>query len=1555
VQNYLVDKASTYLSEELHTKVSVKSVDVRFFNKVLLEGVLVEDLKKDTVLYAGTLKGSVNDWFFMKDKISIENVGLDDVVVKLNRTDSVWNYQFIADYFSSPNKNNNKKKKKIAIDFKELHLTNIRFSSIDAWVGQDMIVNLGNMDVATDIVDLDNNKIHIKDIFLDKPYFAQNDYDGKRPENNGPKAQKPISTEKYKWNTASWNIAVDKLELKDGAFQNDKQSDEAPYTDRFDGQHLLFSKINGIIKNVAFTNDTISANIAIKGFEKSGLEIKKLESDFKLTPEIMEFKKLDLMTNRSRLRDYYAMRFEDFTPDFSRYIHNVTMDASFKESTINSDDLAIFAPALKSWKRILNIEGKAKGTLDNFNAKELKLKMGYTYVEGNLAMRGLPDITTTFIDFESKDLRTTYTEMADLFPQIKEIKKPALSKLGAVAFKGNFTGFINDFVAFGKFNTALGNIDADVNMKTPEGKPAKYSGSIATNGFKIGQFIDVNELGNVALNVKIDGTGFGLKDLQEKVNGTISAIDYNGYNYKNLIVNGDFEKKIFVGHASANDPNLKISSLDGTINFMEKTPGFKLVAKVEKADLKALGLVKENFNFNGDLDLNFTGNNIDNFLGDAKITNARLLQADNKLSFDYLTINSEMIGGQKSLSVHTNEMDANVTGNFKIQELPDAVKVLLAKYYPVYIKTPKYIVKSKQNFNFSLKTNNAEGYVKLLDKKLSGFNNAAVNGSFDLQNYDLKLNAIVPQFGYDGKTFTNITLNADGDRDTLRANMAIEDVMISDSFHLPNSQIQLTANNDLSMLKLNTSASKILGNTELNASIQTLSDGFKLHFFPSSFYVNNKKWELDKDGELTLRKNLLDASEVKFYHKDEAIVLKTELDIEGVTNDTHLVAELTNINGDDFAFLLPKNPSFKGKVTGKATLKDIFGKQTIDFEGYVDSFAFDGKKIGKVNIKNVNLNPKTGDIKYKGNIDEPDYIVDVEGSINIKDSTNSSLRNIITTKNLKLDILQPYLISVFSDVQGFAAGSFQLNQSNNKLNLIGDAMVSKGSLKVGYTQVRYNFDKQPLIFGDGFIELGSLDIKDTLGNKGKVSGRIYHRGFDNFSFEDVAFSTKKMLLLNTTKKDNAQFYGKVIGRANMRLNGGISNMKMDIDGEPSITDSSHVYLPTGDSKENNVIDYIDFVQFGSLMSDAAAKSSTNFVVELEIKANEACKVDVILDEETKDIITGQGNGLLKIKVGTKENLTINGNYELTKGEYTYNFQNFFKKPFVLKKGSTISWSGDPFLANMEIDAYYLAKNVDLSKLTSNSSLAGQSTRPKQEDINVLSHLSGTLKTPRVSFEFELPKESELNRDYLITKRLADFKTDENEMIKQVASLLVLNQFIDNNQAFLSGNSTISIATGTIGGAISSWLTGLLNNTLEKATKGKLSIGIDVNPTLNLQQANQQLQANIRSRLQYKISKNLQLFLGGSLDYNNPFASQSNRSNFTPDASLEWLVNKDGSIRVVGFYRSSFDFTTQQNRGGVRLDYRKDVTRIGDIFRSKKRIEYLDSLDATKPPIKRKKA
>ena len=334
------------------------------------------------------------------------------------------------------------------------------------------------------------------------------------------------------------------------------------------------------------------------------------------------------------------------------------------------------------------------------------------------------------------------------------------------------------------------------------------------------------------------------------------------------------------------------------------------------------------------------------------------------------------------------------------------------------------------------------------------------------------------------------------------------------------------------------------------------------------------------------------------------------------------------------------------------------------------------------------------------------------------------------------------------------------------------------------------------------------------------------------------------------------------------------------------------------------------------------------------------KVDVILDEETGDVIKGQGNGNISVTVGNIEPLRIRGNYELLTGEYTFNFQTYLKRPFTLMRGGTITWNGDPYQALINIDAEYLAKNVDISSLSTTGF-------QQKVDLKIISHLSGNLQNPTVKFEFVLPEQrSEAKRDDILVKRLAEFKNDENEMNKQVASLLLFNTFIVGNQNFLTQGNASSLITNTIGGAVSNLLTSFFNRELEKATKGLISTYIDINPTLDLQKSASQLQANIRAGLKILLDKRLVVLVGGNLDYNNPtYAQQLERKGLlTPDITIEWLINKDGSLRVVGFNRSSIDFTlNQRNRSGLQLSYRKDFNKLSDIFKSRKRLTQEDKL------------
>ena len=1528
VQNYLVRKVTQTLSQNLQTKVTVRHIDFSLFNKMLIEGILIEDKKKDTLLFAGTAKVNITDWFIIKDKATLKYLGLKDVVVNLNRTDSVWNYQFLADYFSSPKDPNAKPKKGIEIDFKTVALENIRFNKTDKWIGQDMSVALRKMDIDTDTIDFSNKKISLNSISLDQPFFYQSNYTGNRPEvtTASDTAVKNSTPDPYKWNNDGWVINVKDIHLSDGSFQNEKETVRAPFADKFDGEHILFTAINGDLKHVQFVKDTLTADVHLATKEKCGFEVKKLEAKVKFTPDIMEFNSLDLVTAKSRLGNYYSMGYDDFNESMSDFLHSVTLHGKFENSVVHSDDIAFFAPELKPWNRSFEIKGTAKGTIDNLVAKSMIIKSGNTSVDGDIALKGLPDINNTFIDFKSNDLITNYSDLVTIIPQLKNVTQPQLSKLGNIRFKGNYTGFINDFVTYGSISTNLGNLVADVNMKLPDHKPATYSGKISSAGFNLGQFINNKALGNIALEGDVAGSGFTLEDLKANFRGSIHQMEFSGYNYKNIVVDGSFDKQIFTGHGSVDDPNLQIDNFNGSVSLSGKEPAFNFDAILKKSNLKPLGFTNEDFALDGHFNLNFTGNTIDNFLGTAKVYNATLLHSNTKLSFDSLTLSSYINDGKKFLSIQSNEVEGNVTGNFKILELPDAFKVFLNRYYPAYIPKPNYKV-SDQDFTFFIKTKEVDEYVQLLDSKLKGFNNATLSGNLNLAKNELHINADVPEFEYDKKIFNAVKLEGKGNFDTLNTKITTGDIVLNDSLHFPGTDLTIKSNNDVSDIHLKTSASKTLSGAELNASVKTLTDGVTIHFSPSSFIINDKKWQLEKDGELTIRKSYIDASEVKFVQENQEIVFSTEPAQDG-TDHTDVIAKLKKVNIDDFTPFFLKKPRLEGLLTGTITLKDPFGKQVIEYDATAENFRLDNKEIGNTNLKG-DVNTATGLIKFRADANSKAYLFNVDGSYNYKDSSANQMNIDLVAEHFDLSLLDNYLGNIFSNIKGDAVSTLKISGGEKHQYLSGNVTVTDGSLKVIYTQCKYKFTNETIIFNPGELDLGTIQLKDTLNNTGTASGKIYYSDFfDDLSFDNVKVETGKMLLLNTTERDNNQFYGKIIGGATMSINGNVSDMKMKIKGEPSILDTSHIFLPTGAGKEVGAIDYIDFVPFGNQMEDVKSKQGTNIFVDMDIKANPACKIDVILDEATGDIIKGRGNGNLNITVGTKEPLTMRGRYDITDGEYKFNFQTFLQKYFSIKKGSLV-WNGDPYLALINIDAEYLASNVDLSSLATSSGKFNQ-----KSDINIVAHLTRTLKDPKIDFEFVIPKDKQNDRtnDPVVLENLKKLTRDENERNRQVASLLLFNAFITDNNGGL-GASTASFLSGTVGQVISGFLSNQLTRFFQKVFKDPtLTPYLSFNSNYNLtsKELINALEAsgNFGFKKEY-FNGRLIVTLGGNIDYNNPYILQARNTNvlLTPDITVEYILTADGKLRIVGFNRTSVDVTLgQRNRTGVRLSFQKEFDK-----------------------------
>src|SRR5665647_1200153 len=59
IQTKIVHYATSFVSNKTHTKVEIKHVSISFPKSVVIEGLYLEDLKKDTLLYSEKAKVNI--------------------------------------------------------------------------------------------------------------------------------------------------------------------------------------------------------------------------------------------------------------------------------------------------------------------------------------------------------------------------------------------------------------------------------------------------------------------------------------------------------------------------------------------------------------------------------------------------------------------------------------------------------------------------------------------------------------------------------------------------------------------------------------------------------------------------------------------------------------------------------------------------------------------------------------------------------------------------------------------------------------------------------------------------------------------------------------------------------------------------------------------------------------------------------------------------------------------------------------------------------------------------------------------------------------------------------------------------------------------------------------------------------------------------------------------------------------------------------------------------------------------------------------------------------
>ncbi len=1562
-QNIILRRVTSRLSKNLQAKIKIKHVSFSLFNKMNLADVLVEDQQKDTLLYAGKIRVRITDWFFLKDKIELHYAGLEDATIKLNRSDSVWNYQFLVDYFAGGGGSNGGKKETVELNLKKIDLKNITLLQQDKWRGEDKMLQLETMSLDADEINFATRNIEINSLRFTRPLFHLKNYPGLKPkkkkltgdEENG---EEETTDTTLKWNAAGWLVHADRIEINNGNFINEKQSITA-YHDYFDGRFIDFSTIDGVFTDVNFIRDSISASLKLKTKERSGFEVKSMKAEVKFTPQEMAFDKMEIITNNSIIRDYFRMSYSDIS-DMDDFIHKVRMQARFTDAEVDSDDIAFFAPAAGQWKKKIKVNGPARGTVDDLFANEMTIEAGNnTFLNGDISLTGLPDINKTFIDFKANKFRTNYVDAATFFPVIRKTTAVQLQNISYLDFDGSFTGFLKDFVTYGTIRTNLGTLTSDLNMKLPDGKEPLYSGNIASQDFQLGQFINNPEIGAISFSGQVKGSGVKWNSIIADVDATVNRFTFKNYQYENIKTKGNLNRRVFTGNFSINDSNA-IASMDGIIDFRSDVPKFNFLADVGGINLAPLHILDENYSFKGKLDFDFSSSSIDNFIGTARISSAEISKDGKSLPLDSLVVYSRYIDGTKHFTINSKELEGSIVGNFSVENLPDAYRLFLNKYYPSYIRPPVRKIRD-QAFSFSFRTNYISDYIRLFDSTIDGFNNSEISGRLNTVENVVELNTYVPSVLLKGYEFQNVNVTGKGTLENLGLTATVDYLKVNDSISFPFAKVELLAKNDSTKISLVTeSSNKNIQGGSISALVTTFNDGLAVRFDTSQFVLNGKRWSIEKDGELELRSSTISHSEIVLKESNQEVVIKTLPSDIGNWND--LKIDLKNFNIGDVTTLLVRSNKIEGLLDGNITIEDPVKTFNVVSDIQTDQLRLDGDSLGQVKA-HVFYENKTGKLTASGKNLDPDEKIEFDLALFLKNlASNGEDIITITPENYPVDIVKRFIGTLFTDLRGYATGQLKIIGQGDKRKYVGKARLHDAGLKVIFTQCFYKINDSEINFREDALDLGTLKLVDTVTNNTATLSRgiIKHDSWKNMQFDILArVDNNPMLLLNTTAKDNSAFYGYARGTGTFSLTGPQANMRMRITGKASETDSSYITIPNSTSRESGgLADFLIERKYGREISDTVIRSGqTNLTYDVELSANPMVNVKVILDELTNDEIRGRGEGNLHINSGTSEPLSIRGRYNINEGNYKFTFQSFFKKPFELKKDADnyIEWTGDPYHPTVKIDAVYTTtKKVDFSPLLSYNPSGPSSAAGIRDYVYVIAHLTGDLFKPDIKFALDFPAESPPKKDVTVSFVVDQLQQNENELNKHVAFLVVFNSFAPTEVgSSLDFSSGVDLVVNSISGFLSGEINRLLNNFLTK----KLNIeGLNINFSGSLYDPNLfgesgGISGYERTDFNLVIAKSILknraiITFEGTADV--PIQSSSQlKTDLLKNVTTEFLINKSGTVRATIFYKENIDFLTntastgggiKSRRYGGSLAYRKEGNRLRDLFTRKKKLQ-----------------
>ncbi|KJJ38126.1 translocation/assembly module TamB domain-containing protein [Aequorivita vladivostokensis] len=1264
--------------------------------------------------------------------------------------------------------------------------------------------------------------------------------------------------------------------------------------------------------------------------EGSGLNLKELSLQLNATDNFLELNDLNLALNDNKLNgklrlDYPSLAALIEKPDQSKIAVDLP---SFQ---LDLKEVFKFQPELKKNEYLRTLSKKyvtgnvdAEGYLSAIEISHMLVNWGNTT---RISANGFIKNATKPDELQFDIPRfSAQSKRGDIIQFINE-KELGVSLPQNVSLKGSAEGNLEDIYAKAQLTTSQGIAIIDGHFKNDS--QIAFDANIEIKEYQLNELLQNEQLGAISLNLKTEGSGSTINTLDATLDATISSFKFNNYAITDLEINGKIKNGEGEIVSDYKDENINLK-LNADVVLDSIAPRASAHLNVIGANLQSLGLmardVRTAFKLDADFEANKDGFDVISTVGDGVV-----VYDDRTYLLGDVLATAHVRSDTTSIWLDNKMVELSLESNTDPATFSSSVQRHISSYFS---KKVEYADTIQNPVKLDVKGQIVEAPVlnEVFLVNVKELDTIKIDVAFDEAARKLKADITAPHINYAGNELDSLAFSMDTDTDKFIFDLGFKSLK-GGPLDIPQTKVSGNLQNGEMNLKFNS----IYNDTTLiniQSQITGTAERLRFHILPDDLILDRNAWQTPDDNEVIITNNDLEFNNFRFTRNNSSVTLTHELPNvsqkhAAITFENFKLSEILN-------YLNPAEELAKGNLNGDLAIVEPFGNA-----GLLADIS-----VEQLNLLDVDLGILTVDAKSKGGNSYDFDLALKEGQVDL-DLTGDYIATQNDAKlNLDLDInqfqmaaLEGFTLGEVKNADGSFSGKFTVTGTTTAPKYDGSLNFKNADFTVTKLNAPFTLRNENLRIDNKGLYMDGFTVLDENQNKLVMDGTIGTEKFINPTF-NLNLKAKNFQVLNATKDDNDFVYGKASFDADAKLTGDLQipklNAQINVNDDTDITyilPSSSVAI----EERDGVVIFVNRENPDAILTRNAEKTApfTGLDVDAFLKIGRAAKITIIIDQETGDNFEVFGDGEFDFNMNPNGRMTLSGVYEVEGGHYEMNLYNLVNRRFELSPESRISWSGDPFDAKLDVKAIYTVKASASPLMAPVTSGADPSVKNKYKQVlpfNVYLNIDGQLTQPVIGFDINMPEDERGAIGGQVYGRLQQLNTQQDELNRQVFSLLVLGRFYPEPGSDGSTGGFATVARHNLNDAISDQLN-VFSDKLLGNTGVELDFGLDSYTDYQGETAQQRTQLDIAAQKKL-FDDRLIVRVGSEVDLQGS-SSNNEPAPLIGNVTLEYLLTENGRYRLKGFRRNQFENIVdgQTIASGIALIFTQEFNKFDELWQA----------------------